>query len=227
MVTKIVLADDHQLNRQALVYWLREEKDMEVCADVGNGEDALRAVRTHQPHVLLLDLKMPGMDGFAVLAALKQQQSKVKTIVHTGYSNEQNIVRCVELGAVGVLPKDSPLDESTKAITGVVHSGTYFSVQVLRMLKKAVSDSKKFKPRFDDDTVHFSGIDKQVVYYYCLGYTSAQIGEVVHLSPRTVEGHKEKIMEKVKVNKFSDVVIYCHQKRLIDLDSIPLRPAID
>jgi DNA-binding NarL/FixJ family response regulator len=223
MRIKIVVADDHYLLRKALILLLQMREDFEVCAEASSGAEALQKIKMYRPDILLLDLQMPDVSGFEVLESIRKEKINVKTIPVSGYDTEENIVRCMELGARGFLSKDSHPEEAYEAIDSVMANGFYFKDEINLSLLKEIARLKKFRPRFGDDTIHFDEKEMKVVYFHCAQLSNEEIGEKIFASGRTVEGIKTKMAEKIDVKNFVAVVLYCHQNRLIDLDSMPLQ----
>lgn len=223
MKVKIVVADDHRLIRKALAISLGEREDIEVCAEAANGSEALAAVSAHRPHILFLDLQMPGMDGFEVLQNLYSKNCDTKTIVLSGFDNEKNILRCFDLGASGFMDKMAPQGEEYVAVDSVMRIGLYAPPKISHLLLRETREFKTFKPFFEEEKVEFNATEMRVLHEHCLQYSDSEIAERIFMSDRTVESAKRTMKEKVKAINFTGVLMYCHQQRLIDLDFIPIR----
>ena len=221
MEYKIVVADDHYPIRKYFEYLLADDPRFKVYAIAANGEEALQAVEKYKPFMVILDLNMPVMDGFKVLDRLVKKKSPVKIIAHTGYDDERNIAKCIELGACGILPKDNTPDIALTAINSVIETGYYYNHKTLAVLQKEISTSKKFKPRFNEDIIRFNEIEMKVVYHFCNGAKSSkEIGDKMNYNERSVNGIKRRMMQRLNASHFFEVAIYCIQQGFIDMNDI-------
>ncbi|MES2622075.1 MAG: response regulator transcription factor [Bacteroidota bacterium] len=224
MGVKIVIADDQHVNRKAAVHFLQSRTDYEVCAQAANGSEALNAIKTFNPDILLLDLNMPVMDGFEVLETLQKERLPVKTIVVSMNDNPKQIARCWELGARGFLSTFNGTDEEQTAIDSVMQDGFYFNAQSNTALLSDIARLKKFEPRFDAFTVQFDEEQMRVLHAYSRQLSNIEIGEEICASDGKVERIKAGMVAKLKVKNFMSVFIFSLQKGILNLDEIPIQP---
>lgn len=223
MSIKLALADDHTFNRKALEYFIKDQPGYEVCASVANGYEAVRAVKFYHPDVLLLDLKMPVMDGFKVLTELRNMKNeKVKVLVISEYDNTHNLNRCIELGAKGFYSVIEEPDGLFKAIDSVMANDIYLSPRLGMPFLKEAMRLQKFVPKFNNKAIRFDKTQLTVIEGFCRELSAEEIGRQINVDRRTVEGYKEKMMDDIDAHIFTTVVIYAHRTRQIDLDAIPL-----
>ena len=104
----------------------------------------------------------------------------------------------------------------------MIQTGVYFSHKALKTLHKLTAETQKFKPHYDDNTIHFNDVEMKVLHYFCYGLTNKEIGSEVKENERSVEGIKKRMTTKINVKHFIQVLLYCHHKCLIDLDNMPI-----
>lgn len=223
MKVKIVLADDHHINRNAMAQILALNDNYEVCIGVGNGEETMLAVKTYRPDILLLDLQMPIMDGYAVLKELAKNRDKVRVIVFSAFDDAENITKSIKLGARGFLSKCATIGEEEVAIETVLRDEFYLNKKAAKTFFVELNHFRDLKPLYNNLTHHFDVHEMQVVYFHTCQMTSAEIGMEMSLSKRTIEGIKQRMIRRLRVENFVSVVIYCYQNGLIDLKDIPIR----
>ncbi len=221
--TRIAIADDHHLVREALAVLIESSGNFEVSAQAATGEEALHILRFHKSDILLLDLSMPGMNGFDVLRAVQYEKLPVKVLVLSAFDSPEYIAESMKLGACGFLSKSIHTAELSAALYNTVEHGFYFSQSTGTGLLKEVSRLRKMVAVFNEPVVHFSQIQMQVLYHHCCDRTNAEIGQLVFASTRTVEGIKGAMCKMLGVKGFMSVVMYACQKGLIDPNSIPIR----
>ena len=131
---KVLIVDDHALVRMGIRRLLEDLSDVEVVADAGSGEQALALVKSHNPDVVLLDMKMPGIDGWEVTRRLKKSNPQVKVIAVTAMCSDPLPTRVLQLGAMGYLTKESGADEMAAAIRKVVKGDKYLSAEIAQKM---------------------------------------------------------------------------------------------
>ncbi len=212
---KLAIVDDHNLFRLGLVRILQQSDDIEVVLEAVNGKEFLDKLADHQIDVVLLDIQMPEMDGIKVTEHLRAKGDNPKIIILSMHDEDQFILHLLELGANGYLLKDTDPEEVETAIRKVHQSGIYFTDFVSRvMLKKATLKQHKAGKIFNHKT-DLSDRELEVLTHICEGLTTSEIGDKMCISPRTVEGHRNRIMEKLDVNNTAKLVAYAIKHNLI------------
>ncbi|WP_026069607.1 two-component system response regulator LetA, partial [Legionella tunisiensis] len=142
---KVLIVDDHALVRMGIRRLLEDLPDVDVVADAESGEQALMLVKSHKPDVVLLDMKMPGIDGWEVTRRLKKSNPQVKVIAVTAMCTEPMPTRVLQLGAMGYLTKESGAEEMAAAIRKVAKGEKYLSAEIAQKMAinslEAVQDS--------------------------------------------------------------------------------------
>lgn len=216
----IVLADDHSLVRDGIRSLLEEEKDLVVVAEVANGEEAIAIVEEKKPDLLIIDIRMPIMNGIDAVYALNKKGTSTKTIILSMHDSEEYILKSVNAGANGYLLKDTGKVEFIKAIRTVYQGGKYFSGDISNVLvnnllhgNKSISEaSKTIKTSNPFD---LTSKELQVLELVLTGLTNKQISEKLENSKRTVETHRFNLMRKMEVKNLIDLSKKAQQYNLV------------
>ena len=203
---QLVVADDHHVVRRALRLWLESEKDVEVIAEAGDIPTAIRHVKRHLPHVLLLDLRMPNGSSIEAIRRLREEVPETQIVVATTEESPLFARQALDAGAVGYVLKDNADTELQEAVRRAARGETYVSPCVAARLdgvRRAAQDDG-LSPRETD-----------VLRLIALGLTSAEMSGRLHLSRRTVESHRRRIHRKLGLSKRSELVRYALARHLI------------
>jgi two-component system, NarL family, response regulator DegU len=208
---KIAIADDHQLFRQGMVMLLKTVADFEVVFEAANGQEIIDAIPTAQPQVILMDLQMPVMDGIRATEHIKKNMAEhnAKIIVVSNHDEDQFVAHLMELGANGYLLKDADFDEVEKAIRTVAVEDYYYGpflnkVMMGRITKKPI----KRETTTLNVTTLLSERELEILQHICEGFTNTEIADRLFLSNRTVEGHRNRLMEKTGTKNTAGLVAY-------------------
>ncbi|MFI8605243.1 response regulator [Cellulophaga baltica] len=208
---RIVLADDHSLVRDGIRALLEEEEDLVVVAEVSNGKEAIEMVNEKKPDLLIIDIRMPVMNGIDAVEILNKQGTETKTIILSMHDSEEYILKSVSAGANGYLLKDTGKTEFIKAIRTVQHGGKYFSGDISNVLvNNLLSGSKPVseKPKHiksSDNPFDLTSKELQILELILSGLTNKQISEKLENSKRTVETHRFNLMRKMDVKNLIDL----------------------
>lgn len=208
---KLALADDQVLFRRGLTMLLRDLSDVEVAFECSNGEELLTGLKNNSVDVVLLDLEMPVLNGMDTMKRMREEFPEVKVIVLSMHSEEKFIVHLMELGANGYVLKTAEPDEIEDAIRAVATTGYHFSAMVSRVMLHGLVKKEKLKPTFDDvDPLTERELD--VLRLICQELTTTEIAGKLFLSPRTVEGHRNNILQKTGARNTAGIVVYAMSK---------------
>lgn len=195
-VITIMIADDHPIVRQGLRQVIEEDRRLRVVAEAGNGGEAVAAVEEHSPDVTLLDVDMPGMNGFDAARAIREKNLKTEIVFLTMHRDEDIFNEAIDLGAKGYVLKDSALTDIIECVKTVAASGHYASHAVTSFLidrtRRALGVVEK-QPVINDLTP----TELRVLRLIAENLTTKEIGEQLFISPRTVEKHRENICQKL------------------------------
>ncbi|WP_109698025.1 response regulator transcription factor [Chitinophaga deserti] len=214
---KVAIADDHKIFRSGVINTLTPYENINVVFEAEDGEHLLQIMQDQQPDVILMDLKMPKMDGIQATIKVREKYPHVKIIILTMYEDDNFIVHLVENGANAYLLKNSEPEEIYEAICTTYEKGFYFNENVnLALLKKVLHKNKQqFKPTFKNE-VQLTDRELEVLKLICGEQTTQEISEQIYLSPRTVEGLRQKLLEKLGVKNTVGLVLYAFRNGLIE-----------
>ena len=208
---RIVLADDHAVVRSALRMLLDAEPELEVVAEAGDVEGAIRYVRGHRPDVLILDLNMPGRPSLEALPDIADASPDTNVVVLT-MQNEPAFAReAMQAGVRGYILKEAADAELVKAVHLAAEGQTYLQPDLGARLA-AESNAPQ------DD---LSQRELEILRYIALGYTNVEIAEQLFISVRTVESHRAHIQQKLRVSKRSELVRYALEHGMLELEEHP------
>jgi DNA-binding NarL/FixJ family response regulator len=212
---KIAIADDYKIFRDGLKVGLSADENLEVILEADNGEDLLKALETNTPDVILMDLKMPIMDGMEATKAVRKKYPTIKVLVVTMYEDDKFIIHMMENGANGYLLKNAESEEIRKSIYAVHENGYYFNDLVNKALLKKLVLKNNLKPSFNQN-VELTERELEVLKLICEEKTAAEIGKEIFLSPRSVEGIRQRLIEKVGVRNSAGLVMFAVKGGLVD-----------
>ena len=212
---KIAIADDYKIFRDGLKVGLSADENLEIILEADNGEDLLQGLEENKPDVILMDLKMPIMDGMEATKEIKKKNMQVKVLIVTMYDDDKFIIHLMENGANGYLLKNAEPEEIRKAIYAVHENGYYFNDLVNKALLKKLVIKQNLKPSFNQD-VEFTERELEVLKLICEEKTAAEIAKDIFLSPRSVEGIRQRLIEKVGVRNTAGLVMFAVKNNIVE-----------
>lgn len=218
---RIVLADDHSLVRDGIRALLEEEEDLVVVAEVSNGQEAIDIVQEKNPDLLIIDIRMPIMNGIEAVEALNQQGTTTKTIILSMHDSEEYILKSVSAGANGYLLKDTGKTEFIKAIHTVQQGGKYFSGDISNVLVNNLLSGNKTSPepqksvKTEGNQFDLTSKELQILELVLSGLTNKEISEKLQNSKRTIETHRFNLMRKMDVKNLIDLSKKAQQYNLV------------
>jgi len=189
----IVIADDHAILRESLTALLRSQPDFKVAGAAANGAEALRLVQEHSPRVLVLDLAMPGSDGFDVLRTLEGAGSRVASVILTGSESPNDHVQAVRLGARGLVLKGDSPQKLFAAIRAVAEGELAFSDEIAQSVLDAMVS---IQPPARVSMARLSERERQIALMVAHGMRNRDIAAELHISENTVKRHLQSIFSK-------------------------------
>jgi len=215
-VTTVVLADDHPVVRQGLRSLLEAEGDFEVVGVAENGLDAVRQVERLKPHVLVVDLMMPGMNGLEVARQLTESASHTRVIVLTMYANDAYLQEALRGGAAGYVLKDSSDSELIDAVRTVAAGRRYLSAALAERAIDEYAERAKQSGAAQHEAL--SAREREILQLVAEGHPSSEIGARLHMSPRTVETHRASLMRKLGLRTRTDLLRYAFRHGILPLE---------
>jgi len=212
---KIAIADDYKIYRDGLKVGLSSDEGLDVIMEADNGEDLLKGLENNSPDVIIMDLKMPIMDGMEATKAVRKRYPAIKVLVVTMYDDDKFIIHLMENGANGYLLKNAEPEEIRKSIHAVHENGYYFNDVVNKALLKKLVLKNNLKPSFNQN-IDLSEREQEVLKLICEEKTAAEIGKEIFLSPRSVEGIRQRLIEKIGVRNTAGLVMFAVKNGLVD-----------
>jgi DNA-binding NarL/FixJ family response regulator len=212
---KIAIADDYKIYRDGLKVGLSADDNMDIIGEADNGEDLMKALETLSPDVIIMDLKMPIMDGMEATKLVRKKYPAIKVLVVTMYDDDKFIIHLMENGANGYLLKNAEPDEIRRSIYAVHENGYYFNDLVNKALLKKLVLKNNFKPSFNQN-IDLTEREQEVLKLICSEKTAAEIGKEIFLSPRSVEGIRQRLIEKIGVRNTAGLVMFAVKNGIVD-----------
>ncbi|WP_114936866.1 response regulator transcription factor [Mucilaginibacter endophyticus] len=212
---KIAIADDYTIYREGLKVGLTQDENLEVILEAADGEDLITGIETNMPDVIIMDLKMPVMDGMEATKLVKKQYPDIKILVVTMYDDEKFVIHLMEIGANGYLLKNAEAEEIRKAIYSVHETGYYFNNIVSNALLKKLVIKGNIKPSFKEG-VELTEREQDVLKLICAEKTANEMGKQLFLSPRSVEGIRQRLIDKVGVRNTAGLVMFAVKNGIIE-----------
>ena len=222
---KVILADDHRIIRKGLRSLLENEPTINVVGEAENGLQLINLLESTPVDVVLMDIKMPEMDGFDATLHLHENFNSIKILALSMYESENYINRMMELGAQGYLLKNITKDELVHALQIIASGKSYISADItLNLLKKnnepaetlTQTDTVLGKANSNSGLVELSKRELEVLKLITDGYTNAEIAEKLFTSKRTIDSHRQRIIEKTQAKNTAALVRYAISKGMIN-----------
>ena len=207
MSINIVLADDHAIIRQGLAPLFEAEQGMELVAEAGDGREAWGLIESLRPDVAVLDISMPEMTGIEVTRRVVDAGLTTQVILLTMHDDPSAALEAQQAGASGYVLKDNSFDELVQAVYAVAAGGTFVTSSVREKLRKLQRQGKT--------AALLSKRELEVIKLIAQGRTSKEIGQIMDISPRTVDTYRMRLMDKLDLHTLADVVRYAVRTGMI------------
>ena len=216
---RLVIADDHEIFRDGLALMLSKQDAVVLTGQAADGEELLRLVADNRPDIVLTDIKMPRLGGIAAAKILLQRFPDLKIIALSMFDEEALIVEMLEAGAKGYLLKNADKKEIMEAILTVNEGNIFYCKHTTAHLASLIVKSK-FDSRLKAPSTLFTDREKDIIRLICRQHTAQEIGDLLFLSKRTVEGYRTRILEKMDVKNTAGVVIFALKHSIIREEEI-------
>lgn len=213
----LVLVDDEILFRKGLSFILGRESNLNILHEASNGQELIDFLRNTQelPDIIITDLKMPVVNGVEATKIIHKEFPQVKIIALTSYDSKSFIANMIDVGAVSYIIKNASPTDLILTINEVYSKGFYYSDYVLKVIKEVVVSGNKIKSSLDKSFLSEREID--VLQLICMQKNATEIGEILFISPRTVEGHRNNLLLKTDSRNVAGLVVYALQNELVKL----------
>lgn len=201
---RVLLVEDHQIVREGLRALLEHRSEFVVVAEGNDGHAAVELVEIHRPHVVVMDLNLPGLNGVHATKQIRARHPATRVLILSMYSTEDHVRPAIRAGAAGYLLKGSGLSDLVAAISAVAAGNAFFSPQVARIV---LEDSRHTDaPSASRGTTELTPRERQILKFVADGHSSPEIASELQLSVKTVEGHRSRIMSKLDTKNVAGLV---------------------
>lgn len=217
---RVLIVDDHRLLRDGLTALLAHASNVEIVGSVPSGEEAVSIVPSLKPDVILMDIMMGGMTGIEATRWIKEQDANVKVILISSEIKRELVTAGIQCGIDGYLPKDVDMEVLADAITTVKNGGRYFNEAITNLVFEDFYQKKKLTNTNGKVTLpnDLTKREQEVLALVASGKSNKEVGEELFISIKTVDTHKNHILEKLGLKNTAELVRYAIKNNLISLD---------
>jgi DNA-binding NarL/FixJ family response regulator len=218
----LLLADDHLIVRQGLQAVLKSQSDFQLVGEAADGPETVRLAERLRPDVLVLDLTMPGLNGLDVAKHISRRLPRTRIVVLSMHADLPYALAAVRAGASAYVLKEAGVDELVRAVRAVAAGRRYFSLPLSEADLEAYAGRTAETPPDPYHTLTFR--EREVLQLTADGHSSAEIGERLFISPRTVESHRANLMRKLAVRNQKELIRYALGRGLVPGDGAAATP---
>lgn len=215
--TSILVVDDHSLVREGIITMLSIYDDFDIIGDAESGEEALKKIESLLPDVVLLDINMPGMNGIETAKQIIADYTSVKIIILSMEVTQDHISEAIKAGVSGYLAKDTKKEILAEAIRKVMLGEQFFGEKVSQVIFKGFYKQSKGERVASENKV-LSKREVEVLQQIASGLSNREIADKLFISIRTVDAHRNHIMQKLNLKSTAQLVKYAIREKLVDLD---------
>lgn len=215
---KLILADDEPLFRNGISFLLQREEDIEILLEASNGEEVIQYLQTskNQPDVVLMDLKMPGMNGVETTKVLCEEYPGIKIIALTSYNTKIFIANMISTGAASYLVKNTTPQQLLTTIREVAKKGFYYDELVLEV----ISDDLPALKKSSFENWELTSRECEIMKLICQQMNTKEIADKLFINYRTVEGHRNNLLLKTQSKNMAGLVVFALQHDIISLEDL-------
>ena len=214
---KILLADDHLLFRDGIKSLLNDVDNIEIIEEVANGKELLEKLITTSPDIIIADISMPSMSGIEATKIITKEYPDIKVLILSMHNDEEFILNSIKSGAKGYLPKDTGRDELLKAIYAISNGEEYYNKDISDTILKGIIKKAKSESKLLNKIPTLTNREIEIIKLVAEGFINKEIADKLFISIRTVDSHKNNIMQKLKLKSTVDLVKYAIKNNLIEL----------
>lgn len=212
---KIILVDDEILFRKGISFLLEREKNLEIIFEASNGNELISFLKTNNNHpdIIMMDLKMPIINGVEATKIIRKDFPEIKIIALTSYDSKSFVANMIDVGAVSYLIKNATPHDLVTTINEVALKGFYYTDYIMKIITEDVLTNIKVKSNFDSNFLTKREIE--VLKLICFQKSTVEIADQLFISPRTVEGHRNNLLLKTESRNIAGLVVYAIQNDIM------------
>ena len=217
-MTEVILVDDHQIVRDGIRLLIEGMENIRVIDEAGSGEDMKALLKSKKPDMAIIDISLPGMSGIELAEHISKHYPGVKVLMLSMYTNEEFIFNSIKAGAAGYLPKNTTRKELNTAIDTIMQGGEYFGESIANIILK--SYIKKAQSENEDNEKGLESLsfrEQEVLRLFSEGMSNKEIADALFISTRTVESHKNHIMQKLELKTTVDLIKFAIRNGILEI----------
>ena len=219
----IVLADDEVLFRKGISFLLQREPNFNIVFEANDGQELVDFLKASEtlPDIVITDLKMPNLNGVETTKILHAEFPELKIIALTSYNTPSFISNMIQVGAVSYIVKNASPEDVVLTINEVANKGFYYNEEVMKVIYKDIISGKP-SAKSDLDSMQLTSREIEILKLICKQFNAVEIAEILSISPRTAEGHRNNLLLKTQTKNIAGLVVYAIQNNIITLNEIDL-----
>ncbi len=216
-IIKIAIADDHKIFRDGIKMALAGKDNLKMLWEAEDGKDMMHKIAIKKPEVLLMDIRMPEIDGINGIQLIRKEYEDIKIIVLTMYDDQQMISKMMEMGANAYLTKTTDPEEIYEAILTCMNDDFYFNELVNKAVMGKLMQKKNVRQHYGSNTpVNFNEKELKILQLLSEDKTTEEISKIIFLSPRTIETIRQNMKTKVDAKTIGGLIVYGMRNKLIE-----------
>lgn len=209
-----MVVDDHYIFRNGLIDLLEEIENVELAGEASSGKEFLELVQEVNPDIVFMDIKMPEMNGIEATAIAMEKYPDLKIVALSMFGDSEYLDEMLQAGAIGYLLKNIGREDLEKAIKNIAEGKGYFSEEMLILVTRKVF-ARKGEEQIKSVIDSFTKRELEVLELVCKGFSNNQIAEMLHISPRTVGGHRNNLLSKTSLKNSASLVSFAMKHKLV------------
>ena len=214
---KVILVDDHQIVRDGIKSLITDDPNINIITEASSAEELRDKLETYRPDVILMDINLPDATGIELTKELKESKPEIKVLILSMHMGEDFIVNAIEAGAKGYLPKTTSKKELILAINTISKGEDYFNESISNILIKSYVKRAQTPKKEEEKIIDLTRREKEIITLFALGMSNKEIADKLFISIRTVESHKNNIMNKLELKSTVDLVKFALKNNYIAL----------
>jgi DNA-binding NarL/FixJ family response regulator len=215
---KIILVDDHQIVRDGIKALLNDADDIDVISEAASYNELREKLKLQNPDIIVMDISLPEISGLEITKMLSETHPHLKVLILSMYTGEDFIFNAIKAGAKGYLPKNTTRKEIIDAIHSVYNNNEYYSESISKVILKSYVQKAKTSDSLPEKTEDIlSSREIEILKYFAGGMSNQEIADKLFISIRTVESHKNHIMQKLGLKSTVELIKYAIKNNIVDI----------